>query len=144
MQRGHVLLLFRHSSMSDSETSWTIAGQASLSFNISLVCSDSCPLSQWSHPIVSYLNYISLLNLKESGIKDRNLTATTKPKFLRLTFFESLVDRKRKNRLQNINIFWAFVHQRFCRVISLFGQLNLLMVLQMRSEKSYEEKSYLR
>ena len=62
--------------------------------------------------------------------------------------FESLVDRKmekkKKKGLQKINIFWAFIHQGFCRVISLFGQLNLLMVPWLRSEKSYEEKSYLR
>ena len=31
---------------------WTAARQASLSFTISQVCSNSCPLSQWCHPTV--------------------------------------------------------------------------------------------
>ena len=34
-------------------TPWTAACQASLSFTVSRVCSDSCPLSQWCHPAVS-------------------------------------------------------------------------------------------
>ena len=33
-------------------TPWTAAGQASLSFTIR-VCSNSCPLNQWYHPIIS-------------------------------------------------------------------------------------------
>ena len=32
---------------------WTAARQASLSFTISVVCSNSCPLSRWCHPTVS-------------------------------------------------------------------------------------------
>ena len=32
---------------------WTAAHQASLSFTISGVCSNSCPLSQWCHPTIS-------------------------------------------------------------------------------------------
>ena len=31
----------------------TVACQASLSFTISQICSDSCPLSQWCHPTIS-------------------------------------------------------------------------------------------
>ena len=34
-------------------TPWTAARQASLSFSITRACSDSCPLSQWCHPITS-------------------------------------------------------------------------------------------
>ena len=34
-------------------TAWTAAYQASLSFTISGVCSNSCPLSQWCHPTIS-------------------------------------------------------------------------------------------
>ena len=34
-------------------TSWTVARQASLSFTIPRVCSNSCPLSQWCHPTIS-------------------------------------------------------------------------------------------
>ena len=34
-------------------TLWTAARQASLSFTISQRCSNSCPLSQWSHPCIS-------------------------------------------------------------------------------------------
>ena len=34
-------------------TLWTAARQASLSFTISQRCSNSCPLSQWSHPSIS-------------------------------------------------------------------------------------------
>ena len=38
-------MLFSHSVMSNSETPWTAAPQVSLSFTISGVCSNSCPLS---------------------------------------------------------------------------------------------------
>ena len=34
-------------------TPWTAAGQASLSFTISWVCSNSCASSQWCHPNIS-------------------------------------------------------------------------------------------
>ena len=34
-------------------TLWTAACQASLCFTISRRCSNSCPLSQWSHPSIS-------------------------------------------------------------------------------------------
>ena len=34
-------------------TPWTAACQASLSFTISRVCSNSCPLNQWCHPTIS-------------------------------------------------------------------------------------------
>ena len=34
-------------------TPWTAAHQASLSFTVSRVCSNSCPLSQWCHPTIS-------------------------------------------------------------------------------------------
>ena len=34
-------------------SSWTAAQQTSLSFNISQVCSNSCPLGQWCHPTIS-------------------------------------------------------------------------------------------
>ena len=36
-----------------SSTPWTAARQASLSFNISWSCSNSCALSQWCHPTIS-------------------------------------------------------------------------------------------
>ena len=32
---------------------WTVACQASLSFTIFWICSNSCPLSQWYHPLSS-------------------------------------------------------------------------------------------
>ena len=35
-------------------TLWTTARQDSLSFTISRVCSNSCPLSQWHHPTISF------------------------------------------------------------------------------------------
>ena len=35
-------------------TPWTAACQASLSFSIPRVCSNSCPLSQWCHPTISF------------------------------------------------------------------------------------------
>ena len=34
-------------------TPWTTACQASLSFTISRVCSNSCPLNQWCYPTIS-------------------------------------------------------------------------------------------
>ena len=34
-------------------TPWTTAHQPFLSFTISRVCSDSCPLNWWCHPIIS-------------------------------------------------------------------------------------------
>ena len=34
-------------------TPWIAGFQASLSFTISSLCSNSCPLSQWCHPIIS-------------------------------------------------------------------------------------------
>ena len=34
-------------------TPWTAACQASLSFTVSQICSNSCPLSQWCHPTIS-------------------------------------------------------------------------------------------
>ena len=34
-------------------TPWTVAFQGPLSFTISQVCSNSCPLSQWCHPTIS-------------------------------------------------------------------------------------------
>ena len=34
-------------------TPWTVAHQASLSFTISRVCSNACPLSWWCHPTIS-------------------------------------------------------------------------------------------
>ena len=34
-------------------TPWTAAHQASLTFTISQICSNSCPLSQWCHPTIS-------------------------------------------------------------------------------------------
>ena len=34
-------------------TPWTAAHQASMSFNIPRVCSNSCPLSWWCHPTIS-------------------------------------------------------------------------------------------
>ena len=45
-----LLLLVSHWVVSDSATPWTAVGQASPS---SRVCSNSCPLSQWCHPIIS-------------------------------------------------------------------------------------------
>ena len=45
------MLMFRV--MSDSNTPWTAAHQASLSITNSRVYSNSCPLSQWCHPIIS-------------------------------------------------------------------------------------------
>ena len=39
--------------MSNSVTPWTAAPQASLSFTISRICSNSCPLSQRCHPTIS-------------------------------------------------------------------------------------------
>ena len=44
---------------------WTAAYQASLSFTISEICSNSCPLSQWCHPTVSCLFVPSPLNLSQ-------------------------------------------------------------------------------
>ena len=38
--------------MSDSVTPWTEACQASLSFTICWIFSNSCPLSQWCHPTI--------------------------------------------------------------------------------------------
>ena len=35
-------------------TPWTAAFQASLSFTIPRACSNSCPVSQWCHPTISY------------------------------------------------------------------------------------------
>ena len=35
-----------------SATPWTAEHQASLSFTVSRVCSNSCPLSQWCHPTI--------------------------------------------------------------------------------------------
>ena len=37
-----------------SVTQWTVAHQVSLSFTISRACSNSCPLTQWCHPIMSF------------------------------------------------------------------------------------------
>ena len=47
-----LLLLFSLSAVSDSETPWTVACQASLSFTISQSVLNSCPLSQWCHPTI--------------------------------------------------------------------------------------------
>ena len=44
---------FSRSVVSDFETPWTAARQASLSYTISRVCSNSCPSSQWCHPAIS-------------------------------------------------------------------------------------------
>jgi len=45
--------LFSCSVMSDSATPWTAASQASLSFTVSRIHSNSCPLSQRCHPTIS-------------------------------------------------------------------------------------------
>ena len=45
--------LFSCSVMSDSATPWTAASQASLSFTVSQIHSNSCPLSQRCHPTIS-------------------------------------------------------------------------------------------
>ena len=37
-----------------SVTQWTVAHQVSLSFTLSRACSNSCPLTQWFHPIISF------------------------------------------------------------------------------------------
>ena len=55
------VLLFSHSVMSDSAIPWTIAHEATLSFTISRVCSNSCPLSQWCHPAISSCHPLLLL-----------------------------------------------------------------------------------
>ena len=86
------------------------------------VCSDSCPLSQRCHATISYLNSISLFNLKESGIRDWNLATatTTKPKLLRMIFFETLVDRKREK--------WAIANKHYLNIYSseiLQGNLHI-------------------
>ena len=47
------MLSFIRQVVSDSLTPWIIAHQASLSFTISGVCSNSCPLSQGCHPTIS-------------------------------------------------------------------------------------------
>ena len=47
------LLLFSCSLVSGSETPWSAARQAFLSFTVSWTCSNSCPLSQWCHPTIS-------------------------------------------------------------------------------------------
>ena len=39
--------------ISDSAAPWTAGSQASLSFTITRACSNSCPLSWWSHPTIS-------------------------------------------------------------------------------------------
>ena len=46
------MLLFSHSIVSNSEIPWTAVCQASLSFTISRVCSNSCPLNL-CHPTIS-------------------------------------------------------------------------------------------
>ena len=54
-----VAILFSHiviqsiSSVQLFAIPWTVARQASLSFSISWVCSNPCPLSQWGHPTIS-------------------------------------------------------------------------------------------
>ena len=51
-------------------TPWIAAHHASLSFTISRVCSNSCPLSQWCHPTVSFcatLFSFVLQSFPESG-----------------------------------------------------------------------------
>ena len=47
-----LLLLSRFSYVRLSATPWTAEHQASLSFTVSRVCSNSCPLSQWCHPTI--------------------------------------------------------------------------------------------
>ena len=49
IQFSHMLLLFSHSLWPP----WTAAHQASLSFTVSGVCLNSCPLSWWCHLIIS-------------------------------------------------------------------------------------------
>ena len=64
------LLFFSHSVVSDSATQWTAARQASLSFTISRVCSNSCPLRQRYPPTIlsSVIPFSSLLqSLPASG-----------------------------------------------------------------------------
>ena len=39
--------------MRPHDTPWTTARQASLSFTISWICSNLCPLSRWCHPTIS-------------------------------------------------------------------------------------------
>ena len=46
-------LLFSCSVVSDSAIPWTAAHQASLSITAPGAFSDSCPLSQWCHPVIS-------------------------------------------------------------------------------------------
>ena len=46
-------LLFSRSVVSDSAIPWTAAHQASLSITAPGYFSDSCPLSQWCHPVIS-------------------------------------------------------------------------------------------
>ena len=48
-------------------TPWTVAHQASLSFTISRVCSNACPLNWWCHPTIScsVTPFSSCLNLSE-------------------------------------------------------------------------------
>ena len=48
-----MLLWFSHWVMSNSATPWAVACQSFLSFTISQVCANSCPLSHWCHPTIS-------------------------------------------------------------------------------------------
>ena len=60
-RKNKLLLSFSSSVMSDSETLWNAAHQASLSFTVPWVCSNSCPLSLRSHPTVSSCRPLLLL-----------------------------------------------------------------------------------
>ena len=55
-------IIFKHNCLSSDQslsrvwpfaTLWTAALRASLSFTISRICSDSCPLCRWCHPTIS-------------------------------------------------------------------------------------------
>ena len=49
--------------MSNSATPWTAARPTSLSFTISQSFLNSCPLSQWCHPIISSSVFLLLLSI---------------------------------------------------------------------------------
>ena len=49
----YLLIIYCFSCVLLFVTPWTAVRQTSLSFTVSRSCSDSCPLSQWCHPMIS-------------------------------------------------------------------------------------------
>ena len=139
-------ILFSCSVMSNSVIPWTAAGQAFLSFTISLEFAQSCPLSWWCHANISFAaapflpalvfpssGSFSMNHFFASGGQSIGVPASTSASVLPMNIqgwfplgLTSLISLLSKafSRVFSNNTVWK--HQFFCAQPSLWSNFHIL------------------